>query len=75
MTPSRTPGPVRPTPTSGPDGLAGFLEQLPRVAGGRVLTSRLFSVMLTDDGRLLVGAVGPDRLAQAAADPAAQLPS
>jgi outer membrane lipoprotein-sorting protein len=51
-----------------------FLNQLPKGAnGGRVLTSKLFSVLLTDDGRILVGAVSPQRLAQVAADPAAQL--
>jgi outer membrane lipoprotein-sorting protein len=51
-----------------------FLNQLPKGAnGGRVLTSKLFSVLLTDDGRVLVGAVSPERLAQVAADPAAQL--
>ncbi len=38
-----------------------------------MLTSKLFSVLLTDDGRILVGAVSPERLAQVAADPAAQL--
>ena len=59
-----------------PAGLAGFLEQLPSgPAGGRVLTGRLFSVLLTDDGRILIGAVGADALARAAADPGAQLPS
>ena len=51
-----------------------FLNQLPKAAnGGRVLTSKLFSVLLTEDGRILVGAVSPQRLAQVAADPAAQL--
>jgi outer membrane lipoprotein-sorting protein len=51
-----------------------LLNQLPKGANGsRVLTSRLFSVLLTDDGRILFGAVSPQRLAQVAADPAAQL--
>src|SRR5690348_12050204 len=51
-----------------------LLNQLPKGANGsRVLTSRLFSVLLTSDGRILVGAVSPERLAQVAADPAAQL--
>jgi outer membrane lipoprotein-sorting protein len=63
--------------TSGNDPTAnaaqGFLNSLPRSGNGRVLTSKLFTVMLTDDGRLLVGAVSPERLAQVAADPAAQL--
>jgi outer membrane lipoprotein-sorting protein len=54
-----------------------LLESLPRVSGqwgsGRLLTGRLFSVLLTDDGRVLAGAVRPDRLYQVAADPAAAL--
>ncbi|MCG5440568.1 LolA family protein [Micromonospora foliorum] len=33
---------------------------------GRLLTSKLFSVLLTDDGRVLAGAVTPERLYQAA---------
>ncbi|MFC4614190.1 outer membrane lipoprotein carrier protein LolA [Cellulomonas algicola] len=32
------------------------------VPGGRVVTSDLFSVLLTDDGRVLVGAVSPETL-------------
>ena len=52
-------------------------EVLPRVDGewgsGRLLTSRLFSALLTDDGRLLVGAVEPGLLEQAALDPRADL--
>jgi len=59
--------------------LAGLLGQLPRTSGswgsGHLLTSRLFSFLLTDDGRVLAGAVTPERLAQAAADPAARLGS
>jgi outer membrane lipoprotein-sorting protein len=50
---------------------------LPDVSGafghGKILNGALFSVLRTDDGRLLVGAVGPDQLVQAAADPAAKL--
>jgi outer membrane lipoprotein-sorting protein len=56
--------------------LAGLL---PPVSGdwgsGRLLTTRLFSVLLTDDGRLLAGAVPPDMLYAAAADPATRLGS
>lgn len=40
------------------------------VAGGRVLKTALVSVLLTDDGRMLVGAVTPERLQQVAAAPA-----
>jgi outer membrane lipoprotein-sorting protein len=54
-----------------PGELAGVFESLPRVSGswgsGRLLTSKLFSALLTDDGRLLVGAVDPDRLYRVAA--------
>lgn len=57
--------------------VAAFLGALPRVSGewgsGTLLTSTLFSVLLTDDGRLLAGAVDGDALTTAAADPAAAL--
>jgi outer membrane lipoprotein-sorting protein len=62
---------------TGQDQLTGLLRRLPAVHGswgsGRVLSGHLFSVLLTDDGRVLAGAVRPDRLYQAAADPAAAL--
>jgi len=45
-------------------------RSLQRVSGdwgsGRLLTSRLVSALITDDGRLLVGAVPPQLLYQAA---------
>jgi outer membrane lipoprotein-sorting protein len=48
------------------DGLAAVLEALPEVSGswgsGRLLRGTLFSALLTDDGRLVVGAVPPDML-------------
>lgn len=54
---------------------AGVLGALPRVEGdwgsGRLLESRLFSVLLADDGRVLVGAVDGDALQAAAAATAA----
>lgn len=54
-----------------------LLATLPQVSGswgsGRILRSRLVTALLTDDGRLLVGAVTADRLFQVAADPAAAL--
>ncbi len=60
-------------------GVTGLLAALPKVSGtwgsGSLLSTRLFTVLITDDGRLLVGAVSPDRLYQAAADPAARLGS
>ena len=52
--------------------LGQLLALMPQVSGswgsGRLLTTRLFSVLLTDDGRLFAGAVDGDRLQQAAAD-------
>lgn len=61
--------------TEGQQGLA-VLDSLPKVSGswgsGKLLTGRIFSVLLTDDGRVLGGAVSPDRLYQAASDPAAK---
>jgi outer membrane lipoprotein-sorting protein len=53
------------------DGPAAMLALLPKVSGdwgsGTLLTSRVFSVLLTDDGRLFAGAVGPQSLYEAAA--------
>jgi outer membrane lipoprotein-sorting protein len=55
------------------------LAGLPVVSGawgsGKLLRSSLLTVLVTDDGRLLVGAVEPERLYTAAADPAAKLPA
>jgi hypothetical protein len=57
--------------------MGAILDSLPTVHGswgsGRLLRGRLFSVLLTEDGRILVGAVSGDRLQAAAADPAAAL--
>ena len=54
---------------SEPSELQGFLSQLPRVSGawgsGRLLAGTAFSAVLTDDGRLAVGAVRPEKLYQA----------
>jgi hypothetical protein len=68
------------TPTPGGNGggeIPALLNNLPAVHGtwgsGHLLSGRLFSVLLTNDGRVLVGAVTPQRLFQAAADPAAAL--
>ena len=51
--------------------VAGIVNSLPKVSGswgsGRLLSSSLFTALLTDDGRLLAGAVSPDRLYQVAA--------
>jgi outer membrane lipoprotein-sorting protein len=50
-----------------------FLNGLPKTGKSPTLNSYLFTAMMTPDGRILVGAVSADRLAQVAADPAAQL--
>jgi hypothetical protein len=51
--------------------LTSWLDALPQVSGswgtGRLLSSHLLSVLVTDDGRLLVGAVAPEALEAAAA--------
>jgi len=58
------------------DELGSMLGSLPSVNGtwgsGRLLESKLFSALITDDGRVLVGAVAPDKLYAAANDPAAK---
>jgi hypothetical protein len=68
---------VGPAPDlGGTDGAPSTLDQLaqvlPQVSGpwgsGRLLTSRVLSVLLTDDGRLLAGAVDGDRLQDVAAE-------
>jgi outer membrane lipoprotein-sorting protein len=38
-----------------------------RVTGGRLLTTSLFSALLTDDGRMLIGTVAPQQLEKVAA--------
>jgi outer membrane lipoprotein-sorting protein len=48
--------------------LTGNLDRVTtRVAGGRLLRTTLVSVLLTDDGRILVGAVAPSYLERLAA--------
>ena len=50
---------------------AALLESLPRTSGtwgsGRVLNGTLFSAILTDDGRIAIGAVTPQTLGAALA--------
>ena len=57
--------------SAGAADLGAILGSLPAVSGdwggGRLLQSALFSVLITDDGRILAGAVAPDLLYQAAA--------
>jgi hypothetical protein len=52
-------------------GLSLLLGLLPHKSGdwgsGSLLTTRLVNVLITDDGRVLLGAVTPDVLYQAAA--------
>jgi outer membrane lipoprotein-sorting protein len=51
---------------SGPGSLAPVLKALPKVTGswgsGHLLQGSIFSAVLTDDGRVAIGAVAPDRL-------------
>jgi outer membrane lipoprotein-sorting protein len=53
---------------------AGVLRMLPEVSGawgsGNLLSSRLVSVLVTDDGRILAGMVTPERLYEVAASKA-----
>ncbi len=80
-TPDKTGEPTEPPQRRGPrtttESLTDMLEQLPKVSGdwgsGRVLKTKLFTALLTDDGRVLVGAVTPDALYAAAKHPDAQL--
>jgi len=48
----------------------GLLDALPKVSGawgsGRLLAGSLFSVLITDDGTVLAGAVAPEKLYEAA---------
>ncbi|MFU8875805.1 LolA family protein [Micromonospora sp. SL4-19] len=57
-------------PAAGADAVAKVLGGLPKVSGdwgsGRLISGKLFSVLLTDDGRVLAGLVTPERLYQAA---------
>lgn len=52
--------------------MAGYLSSLPKVSGswgsGSLLKGKLFSVLLTDDGRVIAGAVTPSRLYAVAAE-------
>lgn len=63
--------PSSPTPTESPSDSAGtqlqdIVDTLPTVSGdwgsGHLLAGRLFSAVLTDEGRVAVGAVPPERL-------------
>jgi outer membrane lipoprotein-sorting protein len=51
--------------------ITGLITSLPKVSGswgsGHLLTSNLFSALVTDDGRVLAGAVTPARLYEVAA--------
>lgn len=68
-----TPSEAPPADGPGDQGLASltsWFDALPQVSGswgsGRLLSSHLLSVLVTDDGRLLVGAVAPEALEAAA---------
>lgn len=55
----------------GAGNLGAIVGSLPAVSGdwgsGRLLESALFSVLITDDGRVIAGAVAPEALYRAAA--------
>lgn len=61
------------TSGNGSGSLAGMLRNLPKVSGswgsGRLLQGTLFSVLLTDDGRIVAGAVAPSLLYAALSTP------
>ncbi len=65
-----TDGPDMTDSTEETSELEAILGALPRISGswgsGRLLESALFSLLLTDDGRLLAGAVSPERLYEVA---------
>lgn len=68
--PDRTrPDSTRPD-VDGRAGVDALLATLPRVSGdwgsGRLLSGKLFSVLITDDNRILAGAVAPEKLYEAA---------
>jgi outer membrane lipoprotein-sorting protein len=63
---------VQPGPQQGPS-LSQELDQLgTRVAGGHLITTTLLTIFLTDDNRILIGAVTPSYIEQLAASKAAQ---
>ncbi|HEY8472116.1 MAG TPA: sigma-E factor regulatory protein RseB domain-containing protein [Natronosporangium sp.] len=57
--------------------LEPFLSLMPAVSGdwgsGHTISTALLSALITDDGRVLVGPVTPERLVEVAGDPAAAL--
>lgn len=63
---------AKPGPADGPGAAQALdlLNGLPKVSGdwgsGRLFAGKLFSVLLTDDGRVLAGLVTPERLYEAA---------
>jgi outer membrane lipoprotein-sorting protein len=66
-----TASPPTASPTASPTAGGLSIQNLPAVSGpwgsGHLLTSRLFTVLFMDDGRVLAGAVPPALLYQAAA--------
>ncbi len=68
---AEAPQQARPDEAEGRQQIDALLGQLQQVNGawgsGRLLSGKLFSVLLTDDGRVLVGAVAPEKLYEVAA--------
>jgi outer membrane lipoprotein-sorting protein len=65
--------PAQAADPKGAQALNGLLQSLPKNGAGTSLKTNLVSVLLTGDGRILVGSVSPEKLAQVATQPAAQL--
>jgi outer membrane lipoprotein-sorting protein len=65
--------PTTSTPGTGLGALAALVHRLPEASGswgsGHLLRGTLFSVLVTDDGRVAAGAVAPERLYAALARP------
>jgi hypothetical protein len=73
LAPSKSAGGTGPqtSPDSGPN-LSQTLDQLgTQVAAGHLITTSLVSILITNDNRILVGAVTPAYLEQVAASKAA----
>ena len=66
---AKMPAPDAADAEAGP--VTAILDSLPKVSGawgsGRLLSSALFSALLTDDGRVIAGAVAPEKLYEVAA--------
>ncbi|HEX3705335.1 MAG TPA: hypothetical protein VHV76_01770, partial [Mycobacteriales bacterium] len=68
-----SPQPVAGKPAQPGGDLGGALDQFAtKVAGGHLITTSLVSILITDDNRILIGAVTPSYLEQVATSGAGQ---